>query len=159
MHTERLGVIMNGVTGRMGYWGSTDVDKAMDVVRGLIDRHAGRIDGIKVSLLEERYEIALRAASLPAGVKLYTGDDFNYPQLIKGDGERHSHALLGIFDPIAPVAAEAIGALRDGRGDDYDRLLALSPTGCFRSNCGGTTRCAYSGWSPACRSMTRPDRW
>ncbi len=106
-----------------GYWGSADVGKAMGVVRGLIDGHAAKVDGIKVSLLEERHEIALRAA-LPEGVKLYTGDDFNYPRLIKGDGTRYSHALLGIFDAIAPVAAEALRALGEGREDDYDRLLA-----------------------------------
>lgn len=106
-----------------GYWGSADVERAMGVVRTLIEAHAAKVDGIKVSLLEERYEVALRAA-LPDGVKLYTGDDFNYPQLIKGDGDRYSHALLGIFDAIAPVAAAAIRALAAGRADDYDRLLA-----------------------------------
>lgn len=106
-----------------GYWGSTDVDEAMHVVGSLITAHADRVDGIKVSLLEERHEVALRAA-LPAGVRLYTGDDFNYPQLIKGDGAHFSHALLGIFDAIAPVAAEAIKALGEGREQDYDRLLA-----------------------------------
>ncbi|MFC9325538.1 dihydrodipicolinate synthase family protein [Kitasatospora sp. NPDC057015] len=106
-----------------GYWGSTDLDRATDTVLALITEHAERIDGIKISLLDADREIALRRA-LPAGVRLYTGDDFNYPQLIRGDELGHSHALLGIFDPIAPVAAAALHALDTGDLDRYEALLA-----------------------------------
>ncbi|MFJ9519363.1 dihydrodipicolinate synthase family protein [Kitasatospora sp. NPDC101801] len=106
-----------------GYWGSADLDRATGTVLDLIREHADRIDGIKVSLLAADHEIALRRA-LPEGVRLYTGDDFNYPQLIRGDELGHSHALLGIFDPIAPVAAAALRALDAGDLDGYDRLLA-----------------------------------
>ncbi|WP_329562153.1 dihydrodipicolinate synthase family protein [Kitasatospora sp. NBC_01266] len=106
-----------------GYWGSPDLDRATETVLALIKEHAGRIDGIKVSLLDADREIALRRA-LPAGVKLYTGDDFNYPQLIRGDELGHSHALLGIFDPIAATAAAALHALDAGDLARYDALLA-----------------------------------
>ncbi|MER7757338.1 dihydrodipicolinate synthase family protein [Kitasatospora sp. NPDC097643] len=106
-----------------GYWGSPDLDRATGTVLTLIREHADRIDGIKVSLLDADREISLRRA-LPAGVKLYTGDDFNYPQLIRGDELGHSHALLGIFDPIAGRAAAALHALDAGDPDRYDALLA-----------------------------------
>ena len=108
-----------------GYWGSSDIAQALETVVQLITAHAGRIEGIKVSLLEVRWEIALRRR-LPPGVKVYTGDDFNYAELIAGDEQGHSHGLLGIFDPIAPVAAVALGALADG---DVARFRAvLDPT-------------------------------
>ena len=97
-----------------GYWGP-DPDAA---VLALIHEHAARIDGIKVSLLDADREIALRAA-LPEGVKLYTGDDFNYPSLI----ESGSHALLGIFDPIAVPAAKALSALEAGDTARFRQLL------------------------------------
>ncbi|WP_031074596.1 dihydrodipicolinate synthase family protein [Streptomyces sp. NRRL WC-3742] len=106
-----------------GYWGSADLDRATDTVLALIEEHGGRIDGIKVSLLDADREIALRRA-LPEGVRLYTGDDFNYPELIRGDELGHSHALLGIFDPIAARAAAALHALDAGDLDRYDALLA-----------------------------------
>jgi hypothetical protein len=106
-----------------GYWGSADLDQAAATVLTLIKEHADRIDGIKVSLLQADREIALRRA-LPEGVKLYTGDDFNYPELIRGDELGHSHALLGIFDPIAPVAAAALQALDAGDLERYDALFA-----------------------------------
>jgi hypothetical protein len=106
-----------------GYWGSADLDRAAETVLTLIREHADRIDGIKVSLLDADREIALRRA-LPDGVKLYTGDDFNYPQLIRGDELGHSHALLGVFDPIAPVAAAALHALDGGDADRHDALFA-----------------------------------
>ncbi|MFI6322219.1 dihydrodipicolinate synthase family protein [Nonomuraea sp. NPDC050556] len=89
-----------------GYWGSRDVAAATDSFLELIHAHASMVDGVKVSLLDADHEIALRAA-LPEGVKLYTGDDFNYPSLIRSG----SHALLGIFDAIAPAAAAALQAL------------------------------------------------
>ncbi|GAA2740946.1 dihydrodipicolinate synthase family protein [Kitasatospora cinereorecta] len=106
-----------------GYWGSADLDRATGTVLALIKEHADRIDGIKVSLLDADREIALRRA-LPAGVRLYTGDDFNYPQLIRGDELGHSHALLGVFDPIARTAAAALHALDAGDLDRYDALFA-----------------------------------
>jgi hypothetical protein len=106
-----------------GYWGATDLDDAADVLVSIIAEHAGHIDGVKVSLLDAGREIALRRR-LPEGVRLYTGDDFNYPELIAGDGERHSDALLGVFDAIAPAAAAALRALDAGDRDRYDALLA-----------------------------------
>ncbi len=108
-----------------GYWGSRDVASATDTFLTLISEHAGRIDGVKVSLLDPAHEIGLRAR-MPAGVKVYTGDDFNYPDLIEGDGTRHSHALLGIFDAIAPVAAAALRCL--GAGDVAGYRARLAPT-------------------------------
>ncbi|MFB4303973.1 dihydrodipicolinate synthase family protein [Actinomadura sp. NTSP31] len=105
-----------------GYWGSSDLDAATDAVLALIREHAAAVDGVKISLLDAGREIALRRR-LPAGVRLYTGDDFNYPELIKGDAEGHSDALLGIFDPIAPAAAAALQALDQG-SDAYDEIFA-----------------------------------
>jgi hypothetical protein len=106
-----------------GYWGTGDVAVATEVVLDLIHAHAAKIDGIKISLLDEAHEVAVRA-QLPDGVRLYTGDDFNYAPLIAGDGVRHSHALLGIFAAIAPAAAQALEALAMGDRATYDRLLA-----------------------------------
>ncbi|WP_330455808.1 dihydrodipicolinate synthase family protein [Streptomyces sp. NBC_00820] len=106
-----------------GYWGSADLDLATETVLALVKEHAAGIDGIKVSLLDADREIALRRA-LPEGVRLYTGDDFNYPELIRGDEHGHSHALLGVFDPIAAKAAAALHALDAGDLDRYDALLA-----------------------------------
>jgi hypothetical protein len=108
-----------------GYWGSADLDAATTTVLALIREHAQRIDGIKISLLEETREVELRRR-LPPGVKMFTGDDFNYARLIEGDGEHHSHALLGIFDPIAPAAAAALQAL--GSGDRERFRAVLEPT-------------------------------
>ena len=105
-----------------GYWGSDDLDAATETVLALIGEHGERIDGIKISLLEERREVELRRR-LPAGVRMYTGDDFNYARLIAGDGEHHSHALLGIFDPIAPAAAAALAALSRGERQAYEAML------------------------------------
>jgi len=106
-----------------GYWGARDFEAAMGVVLDVIARHAGRIDGIKISLLDADKEIALRSR-LPAGVRMYTGDDFNYAELIAGDGVRHSDGLLGIFDPIAPAAAAALTRLGAGDRAGYDAILA-----------------------------------
>ena len=102
-----------------GYWGDDDLDRASDVCVDLIRRHAPKIDGIKLSLLDDAREIDLRRR-LPTGVRMYTGDDFNYPALIRGDGERQSDALLGVFDPIAPAAAAALRALDAGNFETYD---------------------------------------
>jgi len=105
-----------------GYWGHTDLDQAADAVLQLIETHQAKIDGIKISLLEQSREEAFRAR-LPAGVRLYTGDDFNYAPLIEGDGTHHSHALLGIFAAIAPAAAQALEALAEGDSDRFHALL------------------------------------
>lgn len=106
-----------------GYWGSTDVAKASDAVLEIIAANAARIDGIKVSLLDRAHEEALRAR-LPEGVRLYTGDDFNYAELIAGDGRQHSHALLGAFAAIAPAASQALEALARDDLETYHALLA-----------------------------------
>lgn len=96
-----------------GYWGSSDVTAATATFLELIRTHAHKIDGVKVSLLDAGHEKQLRAA-LPAGVRLYTGDDFNYPELIRGDGHRHSDALLGVFAAIYPAASTALQAIDAG---------------------------------------------
>jgi len=106
-----------------GYWGSTDVDAATETFLDLVRAHADKVDGVKVSLLSADHEIGLRAA-LPEGVRLYTGDDFNYPELIRGDGEHHSDALLGAFAAIAPAAAAALAALDEGDLATYDAEMA-----------------------------------
>ena len=90
-----------------GYWGSEDVARATETFLALIREHTDKVDGVKVSLLDAGHEVALRAA-LPDGVRLYTGDDFNYPELIDGDGTHHSDALLGIFAAIYPAASAAL---------------------------------------------------
>jgi hypothetical protein len=106
-----------------GYWGTRDIPAATETCLALIRAHAAKIDGIKVSLLDAAHETAMRTR-LPDGVKMYTGDDFNYPELIEGDGERHSHALLGIFDAIAPAAAAALSRLGAGDAAGYRAILA-----------------------------------
>lgn len=106
-----------------GYWGSADVTVATDTFLSLIAAHAERVDGVKVSLLSAEHEVGLRAA-LPQGVRLYTGDDFNYPSLIRGDGERHSDALLGAFAAVAPAASAALTALDAGDLATYDAEMA-----------------------------------
>lgn len=108
-----------------GYWGSGDHMEAMDTALSVIGDNAAKVDGIKISLLSAEKEIAMRQR-LPAGVRMYTGDDFNYPDLIAGDGEHYSHALLGIFDPIAGAAAQAFGRLAAGDRAGYD--AAFAPT-------------------------------
>jgi hypothetical protein len=106
-----------------GYWGSEDVAVASDFVLELIGENPGKVDGIKISLLDQAHEEAFRAR-LPEGVRLYTGDDFNYADLIAGDGTHYSHALLGIFAAIAPAASQALDALAAGDLETYHRLLA-----------------------------------
>jgi hypothetical protein len=105
-----------------GYWGHRDIDDAMETCLAIIADHAHKIDGIKISLLDKKREIAMRRR-LPAGVSMYTGDDFDFPELIAGDGEGHSQALLGIFDGIAPVASQALSRLADGDREAYFRLM------------------------------------
>ena len=89
----------------------------------MIADHAGKVDGIKISLLDKDREVAMRRR-LPEGVRMYTGDDFNYAELIAGDGQQHSDALLGILDAIAPAAAAALGALARGSLNEYHDILA-----------------------------------
>ncbi|MGX5650684.1 MULTISPECIES: dihydrodipicolinate synthase family protein [Hydrogenophaga] len=111
-----------------GYWGTRDLDAAMDTALGIIAAHAGKVDGIKISLLDKDKEIAMRRR-LPAGVRMYTGDDFNYAELIAGDGwgseptHGKSDALLGIFDAIAPAASAALGALAQGNTRQFHDIL------------------------------------
>jgi hypothetical protein len=106
-----------------GYWGSPEVPAATAALLDLIGRYRGRVDGVKVSLLDAEHERGLRAA-LPSGVRLYTGDDFHYPELIRGDGVHHSDALLGVFAAIAPAASAALQALDAGDPARYDAVLA-----------------------------------
>jgi uncharacterized protein DUF993 len=106
-----------------GYWGSTDPMAAMAVALGVINAHAVKVDGVKISLLDKDKEIAMRRR-LPAGVRMYTGDDFNYAELIAGDAAGHSDALLGIFDAIAPAASAALSALAAGDHARFDAILA-----------------------------------
>ncbi|HEY3507149.1 MAG TPA: dihydrodipicolinate synthase family protein [Actinocatenispora sp.] len=101
-----------------GYWGSADIPTATKAFLDIVAAHSSTVDGVKVSLLDAEHEVALRAA-LPPGVRLYTGDDFNYPDLI-GSG---SHALLGIFDAIAPAASTALTALSAGDNERYREIL------------------------------------
>ncbi len=108
-----------------GYWGATDDEAAMETCLGVIAAHAGKVDGIKISLLSKEKEIAMRRR-LPEGVRMYTGDDFNYAELIAGDDLGHSDALLGIFDAIAPAASAALAAL--GRGSTNEFFEVLEPT-------------------------------
>ncbi len=111
-----------------GYWGSRDADAAMDTAVGIIRAHAAKVDGVKISLLDKDKEIAMRRR-LPAGVRMYTGDDFNYAELIEGDGagtedvHGKSDALLGIFDAIAPAASAALGALAQGDTKKFHDIL------------------------------------
>ncbi len=106
-----------------GYWGSSDHMAAMDVALDVIAANAGKVDGIKISLLSEEKEVAMRQR-LPEGVRMYTGDDFNYAKLIAGDGAGYSDALLGIFDAIAPAASAGLEALGAGREQEFFDILA-----------------------------------
>ena len=105
-----------------GYWGSADLDAATDTFLEVIAAHPGKVDGVKISLLDADREIALRRR-LPEGVRCYTGDDFHYPDLIAGDDQGFSHALLGVFDPLAPVAARAVRALDADDPKSFHELL------------------------------------
>ena len=106
-----------------GYWGSADPMVAMAVALDVINRHAAKVDGVKISLLDKGKEIVMRRRLAP-GVRMYTGDDFNYAELIAGDELGHSDALLGIFDAIAPAASAALAALAAGDRARFDAILA-----------------------------------
>ena len=106
-----------------GYWGSADIDKAMDTAVAVINANADKVDGVKVSLLDKDKEIAMRRR-LKSGVLMYTGDDFNYAELIAGDKQGYSHALLGIFDVIAPAASAALMRLAADDPENFRDILA-----------------------------------
>src|ERR1700752_2558299 len=108
-----------------GYWGTADLDKAMDTAVAIINANAAKVDGVKVSLLDKQREIDMRRR-LDKSVKMYTGDDFNYAELIAGDEQGFSHALLGIFDAIAPAASYALSRL--AAGDEAGFHDVLGPT-------------------------------
>ncbi|MDO3435709.1 dihydrodipicolinate synthase family protein [Rhizobium sp. CBN3] len=108
-----------------GYWGNGDHLKAMETCLGVIEANASKVDGIKISLLSKEKEVAMRRR-LPRSVRMYTGDDCNYAELIAGDEEGHSDALLGIFDAIAPAASAALDAL--GRKSNHEFFGLLEPT-------------------------------
>ena len=146
-----------------GYWGSADLDVATESVLAIINEHAAKIDGIKVSLLDADREIALRRR-LPEGVRLYTGDDFNFPELIAGDEQGFSDALLGIFDPLATQAAQAFELLDAGDVAGFrgvlDPLVPLArhifaaPTQFYKT---GVVFLAYlSGYQDAFQDGRRP---
>lgn len=111
-----------------GYWGTKKVNAAMDTALGIIAAHPAKVDGIKISLLDKDKEIAMRRR-LAKGVRMYTGDDFNYAELIAGDGfgseqfHGQSDALLGIFDAIAPAASAALGELAQGNTEKFHAIL------------------------------------
>lgn len=111
-----------------GYWGSLELPGAINTALGVINANTSKVDGIKMSLLDKNIEITMRHR-LPAGVRMYTGDDFNYPELIAGDdtgalpNHGHSDALLGIFDTIAPAASAALVKLAQGNTVGFHRIL------------------------------------
>jgi hypothetical protein len=108
-----------------GYWGSHDHMAAMDVCVDIINSHADKVDGVKISLLSAEKEILMRRRLAP-DIRMYTGDDFNYAELIAGDDEGYSHALLGIFDAIAPAASAALARL--AADDEVGFHAILAPT-------------------------------
>jgi hypothetical protein len=110
-----------------GYWGSHDRDRQTETLLAIVSEYAAKIDGVKISLLDQAREIAMRRR-FPATVRMYTGDDFDYPTTIRGDGERYSDALLGIFDVIAPAASAALKALDRGDLAAYETILAPTLT-------------------------------
>ena len=106
-----------------GYWGKKDHLAAMDVCLSVLQKNSSKVDGIKVSLLDKDKEIVMRR-KLPKGVRMYTGDDFNFAELIEGDAQGYSDALLGIFDSIAPAASQALSYLSEKKVSEYHEVLA-----------------------------------
>jgi hypothetical protein len=106
-----------------GYWGRKDHYAAMDVCLSVLEKNKSKVDGIKISLLDKDKEIAMRR-KLPKGVRMYTGDDFNFAELIEGDAQGYSDALLGIFDSIAPAASQALSYLSANEITNYNEVLA-----------------------------------
>ncbi len=105
-----------------GYWGARDHYAAMDACLAVLQKNPAKVDGIKISLLDKDKEIAMRRR-LPGGVRMYTGDDFNFAELIEGDAQGHSDALLGIFDAIAPAASQALSCLALGQKEQFREIL------------------------------------
>lgn len=105
-----------------GYWGSETFETALETVLSIIEENKAKVEGIKISLLDNTYEVALRNR-LPGGVLCFTGDDFNYAELIEGDGQKYSHALLGIFDAVAPSASKALASLASGDVDTFRTVI------------------------------------
>jgi len=105
-----------------GYWGSKDIAVAQETVLELVEQHAGKIEGVKISLMDSPLEASVRSR-LPPGVKMFAGDDFDYAEKIQGDGRSFSHGLLAIFGAIAPVAALAFGKLAEGRPEEFRAIL------------------------------------
>jgi hypothetical protein len=108
-----------------GYWGHGDLDAATEVALEVIERNAAKVEGIKVSLLDKERELLMRRR-LPKGVRMYSGDDFNFAELIAGDEQGYSDALLGILDAIAPAASAALAALARGSRNEFHDMLAPS---------------------------------
>jgi hypothetical protein len=108
-----------------GYWGKKDHYAAMNVCLDVLQRNKDKVDGIKISLLDKDKEIAMRR-KLPKGVRMYTGDDFNFAELIEGDAQGHSDALLGIFDSIAPAASQALTYLSENQNTEYHEVLGTT---------------------------------
>jgi hypothetical protein len=106
-----------------GYWGKKDHYQAMDICLAVLEKNKSKVDGIKISLLDKDKEIAMRR-KLPGGVRMYTGDDFNFAELVEGDAQGHSDALLGIFDSIAPAASQALIFLSENQNSKYHEVLA-----------------------------------
>jgi len=106
-----------------GYWGKKDHHAAMEICLEILKRHRVKVDGIKISLLDKGKEIAMRR-KLPKGVRMYTGDDFNFAELIEGDAQGYSDALLGIFDAIAPAASQGLSFLAKNETANYHEVLA-----------------------------------
>ncbi|OEV03920.1 dihydrodipicolinate synthase family protein [Streptomyces oceani] len=105
-----------------GYWGSADLDVATETFLEVIAEHPDKVDGVKISLLDAEREVEVRRR-LPKGVRCYTGDDFHYPELIAGDEQGFSDALLGVFDPLGPLAAHAVRSLDTGDAEGFRELL------------------------------------
>jgi hypothetical protein len=110
-----------------GYWGSPDRDRQVETLLAIVGEYAPKIDGVKISLLDQQREIAMRRR-FPPTVRMYTGDDFDYPTTIGGDAHGYSDALLGIFDVIAPAASAALKALDRGDRPAFERILAPTLT-------------------------------
>jgi len=106
-----------------GYWGSNDHMAAMETCLAVMTDNAEKIDGVKISLLSKEKEIVMRRR-LPQGVRMYTGDDFNYAELIAGDEQGHSDALLGIFDAIAPAASAGLARLANNDLQGFHGIMA-----------------------------------
>ena len=139
-----------------GYWGHADHTQAMQTAVAIINAHAAKVDGVKISLLDKDKEIVMRR-QLAKGVRMYTGDDFNYAELIAGDERGYSDALLGIFDAIAPAASAALAALAAGDASvdaSWSRPFRCRATSSRRPP--GSTRPAWCSWpiSTACRTTS-----